>query len=128
MKQHLTHWLESIAQQNGGDILAVQTLRNGIMAASVLASAALVGLMGVLATAHLHVRLLSLGSASLLALSAAFAVHALIRLSGAGFELQLKSHDLSPVAHRISQGLRSCAISGALLVLALAVAAIGVWR
>lgn len=128
MNQALARWLESIATQSGGDILAVQTLRNSIMAASVLASAALVGLMGVLATAHLHARSVHLLAAALLVLSAASAIHALIRLSGAGFLLQLTSSNLQPLARSITLGLRSTAASGGLLVLALAVAALGMWR
>jgi Protein of unknown function, DUF599 len=54
VKQKVSLWLQSIQAQNASEILAVQTIRNSLMAASVLASTALVGLMGVLATAHLH--------------------------------------------------------------------------
>jgi hypothetical protein len=71
MKTSLQDWLSAMASRPGGDILAVQTLRNAIMAASVLASAAMVALMGVLATAHLHHRSIAITAALVLAISTA---------------------------------------------------------
>ena len=46
--KELIHWLEEQRGQPGGNITVVQTLRNAIMAASVLASAALVALVSTL--------------------------------------------------------------------------------
>jgi hypothetical protein len=148
MKTTLIDWLASLHNRPGGDILAVQTLRNSLMAASVLASAALVGLMGVLATAHLHARWSSASAATLLVASAICSVRALWTLSAAGFDLRLGggSHansmaDASPdestntvasqasaaLVQEMSMALRSIRWSGVLLILALAAAATSVW-
>jgi hypothetical protein len=146
MQQPLFDWFASLHRRPGGDILAVQTLRNAIMAASVLASAALVGLMGVLATAHLHPRWSSASAATLLVVSAMFSLRALWTLSAAGFDLRLTSPtgtdsgtDTSSVANAdnpvdagslvgdIALALRCIRWSGMLLVLALTAAGAGVW-
>jgi hypothetical protein len=49
-------WFASISDQRGSEILAVQTLRNSMMSATMLASTAALGLMGTvtLATPSLH--------------------------------------------------------------------------
>lgn len=49
-------WFEAISAQKGSEILAVQTLRNALMSASVTASTAAIGLMGTvtLAVPSLH--------------------------------------------------------------------------
>ncbi len=39
-------WLEALSQQPGSEVLAVQTLRNSLMSASMTASTAVLGLMG----------------------------------------------------------------------------------
>ncbi len=39
-------WLQAMAQQRGSEILAIQTLRNALMAATMVASTAVLGLMG----------------------------------------------------------------------------------
>jgi hypothetical protein len=88
MKTKLNHWYSALQNRPGGDILAVQTLRNSLMGASVLASAALVGLMGVLATAHLHPRWTVSGAAMLLVVSAACSLRSVWLLSAAGFDLR----------------------------------------
>lgn len=41
-----TDWFEALSAQRGSEILAVQTLRNAVMAASMTASTAALGLMG----------------------------------------------------------------------------------
>ncbi len=148
MQQPLFDWFASLHHRPGGDILAVQTLRNAIMAASVLASAALVGLMGVLATAHLHPRWSSASAATLLVVSAMFSLRALWTLSAAGFDLRLtsptgtdietgtgtssaaKAHnplDAGSLVADIALALRCIRWSGMLLVLALTAAGAGVW-
>lgn len=49
-------WFASISEQPGSEVLAVQTLRNSLMSATMLASTAALGLMGAvtLATPSLH--------------------------------------------------------------------------
>lgn len=44
-------WFEAISAQPGSEILAVQTLRNSLMSASMTASAAVLGLMGTISLA-----------------------------------------------------------------------------
>lgn len=136
MKPSLTDWFGNLQNHPGGDILAVQTLRNSLMAASVLASAALVGLMGVLATAHLHARWSSGSAATLLVISAMCSLRALWTLSAAGFDLRLGStseitdptlHTPSPLVQELSTALRAIRWAGVLLILALAAAAASVW-
>jgi hypothetical protein len=100
----------------------VQTLRNAIMAASVLASAAMVALMGVLATAHLHHRLFAITAALVLAISTAAALVAIVKLARAGFEFQLTSAVHGELAADLMAALRAIAISATLLSLALFVA------
>jgi Protein of unknown function, DUF599 len=136
MKSTLTDWFASLHKRPGGDILAVQTLRNALMAASVLSSAALVGLMGVLATAHLHPRWSAASAATLLVMSAMCSLRALWTLSAAGFDLRLDESDApdpsvaqtsSTLVQELSIALRAIRWSGVLLILALAAAAASVW-
>jgi hypothetical protein len=116
-----------MASRPGGDILAVQTLRNAIMAASVLASAAMVALMGVLATAHLHHRWFVITSALILAISTAAALVAIVKLARAGFEFQSTSAAHGALAADLMTALRSIAISATLLSLALFVAGLSLF-
>jgi Protein of unknown function, DUF599 len=140
MKSSLAEWFASLHNRPGGDILAVQTMRNALMAASVLASAALVGLMGVLATAHLHARWSSASAATLLVVSATCSLRALWTLSAAGFDLRLGASPLagdtpekpnpaptSPLVQELTTALRAIRWSGVLLILALAAAGASVW-
>jgi Protein of unknown function, DUF599 len=122
MKTSLQEWLAGMTSRPGGDILAVQTLRNAIMAASVLASAAMVALMGVLATAHLHHRLFAITAALMLAISTAAALVGIVKLARAGFEFQLTSAVHGELAADLMAALRAIAISATLLSLALFVA------
>lgn len=46
-----TEWFESVSIQSGTEVLAVQTLRNSLMSATMLASTAALGLMGTLTLA-----------------------------------------------------------------------------
>ena len=124
MKPPLRDWLGGLADRSGGDILAVQTLRNAIMAASVLASAAMVALMGVLATAHMHPRLLGMVAAIALAASAGAAVAAMVKLVRAGFECQMPGTVWDELAQSLVAALRWVTISAVLLAAALAVAAL----
>ena len=124
MKTLLHDWLANMASRPCGDILAVQTLRNAIMAASVLASAAMVALMGVLATAHLHPRLYAIAASLALAVSAAAAVVAIVRLARAGFEFQLAAAAHGELAADLLGALRAIAVSATLLSLALFIASL----
>ena len=127
MKTSLQDWLSNMASRPGGDILAVQTLRNAIMAASVLASAAMVAIMGVLATAHLHHRMFALAAALVLAISTAAALVALVKLARAGFEFQLASAVHGNLARDLMSALRAIAVSATLLSLALFVAGLSLF-
>ncbi len=133
MKTTLIDWFASLQNRPGGDILAVQTLRNALMAASVLASAALVGLMGVLATSHLHARWSAASAATLLVVSALCSLRALWTLSAAGFDLRLDSNKdgsasaPSPLVQELTTALGAIRWAGVLLILALAAAAASVW-
>ncbi len=133
MKTTLIDWFASLQNRPGGDILAVQTLRNSLMAASVLASAALVGLMGVLATSHLHARWSAASAATLLVVSAMCSLRALWTLSAAGFDLRLdgkkdgSASAPSPLVRELTTALRAIRWAGVLLILALAAAAASVW-
>jgi hypothetical protein len=145
MNHSLRGWLLSLQHRPGGDILAVQTLRNSLMAASVLASAALVGLMGVLATAHLHPRWSSASAAALLVCSMGFSLRTLWTLSSIGFDLQIDSsaspptatmpletaasfgHDAASLVDSLGAALRGIRWSGLLLLCALTAAAASVW-
>jgi hypothetical protein len=125
MREDLERWLQAAAQRAGGDILAVQTLRNALMTASVLLSTALVALMGVLATAHLHSRTISLVAAVALVVSAAFALHSAARLSAAGFAVQFNPPGFAQLAQTVHTALRNVRVSATLLAMGLAVAASG---
>lgn len=122
MKLALQEWLTHSMGRPGGDILAVQTLRNAIMAASVLASAAMVALMGILATAHLHAHFFAATAALTLAASAAVAIAAIVWLSRVGFAFQLTSARHDELALSMLRALQAIACSGLLLSLALVVA------
>lgn len=52
-------WFAAVSRQKGSEILAVQTLRNAVMSASIIASISAIGLMGTvtLAAPSLHVEL-----------------------------------------------------------------------
>ena len=54
-------WFEAVSAQKGSEVLAVQTLRNALMSASVTASTAALGLMGTvtLAVPSLHAELVN---------------------------------------------------------------------
>ena len=122
----LIDWFTSLENRQGGGILAVQTLRNALMAASVLASAALVGLMGVLATAHLHPKWSSGSAAAMLVISAAYSLRALWTLSRAGFEIRLENRAAGTGKNRLLKDLTAAIAgirwAGILLILALAAA------
>ena len=92
--QSILNWLRSVEKQNGYEILLVQTVRNAIMGASVVASTSLVAIIGVVSVG----RAFSGGTASpqyahwvinassvILALALAEALLSLRTLARAGF-------------------------------------------
>lgn len=128
MKENFADSLESVGKRSGGDILAIQTLRNALMAASVLASAALVAMMGVLATTHLHAnKWPSMVAAALLVASSLGSLRSVWEMSLIGFELQFQGGPSGAVAKRLGHALGQIRIAGVLLVLALACAGASVW-
>jgi Protein of unknown function, DUF599 len=131
MNSTLIDWFASLENRQGGDILAVQTLRNALMAASVLASAALVGLMGVLATAHLHPKWSSGSAAAMLVISAVYSLRALWTLSRAGFEIRLENRTAGTGKNQLLKDLAAAIAgirwAGILLILALAAAGASIW-
>lgn len=128
MKESLADWLNTVGARPGGDILAIQTLRNALMAASVLASAALVAMMGVLATTHLHaVKWPLMVAAGLLVGSALGSLRSVWELSLLGFQLQFQGGQSGMVAKRLGHALSQIRLAGVLLVLALACAGGSVW-
>lgn len=126
MTAYLQQWLEQAASKPGADILVVQTLRNAIMVASVLASAATVALMGILATAHLHARSIVALAAVLLALSTASALCSMVKISRIGIDMQMSEMDSLRLAKRLLWGQRWVIVSALSLSMALVVAAAAV--
>jgi membrane protein YdbS with pleckstrin-like domain len=120
---HLTVWLNAVFSRLGGDILVVQTIRNAIMSASILASAGLVALMGVLAVAsHWH-RLYAFVIAVLLATCVSLSIAAIVQFSKLGFSVQFQVANHDQAAERVLIGLRLVQISATLLAFALILAA-----
>jgi hypothetical protein len=120
----LTQWFNVVWARAGGDILIVQTFRNAIMSASVLASATLVTFMGVLAAAsHLH-KPTALMIGLILAISASGAILSIVQFSRLGFSMQLGTIDSAHIAKRLLFGLRLIQLSAGLLICALLLAAI----
>jgi hypothetical protein len=122
----LSTWLNAAWSRVGGDILIIQTFRNVIMSASVLASAALVTLMGVLAaSSHLQQpAILIIGLCLLLASSASLSVLSIVTFARLGFNIQLDSANTEQLAKRLLFGLRLIQSSACGLVLALILAAL----
>jgi hypothetical protein len=120
----LSAWLNAVLSRSGGDILVVQTIRNALMAASVLASAALIALMGVLATtAHLHsIKSTVLGV--LLASCSALALWSAVKLSKLGFSVQFNVANYKEMAHTLLFALRLLQTSAVMLAISLLLAAI----
>ncbi len=118
----LQRWLTTVLARTGGDILLIQTLRNVIMSASVMASAALVALMGVLASqAYLNLSVVS-SVAGLLCASAILSIAAIVQFSKLGFSLQFEASSHSTLASSLLLGFRLIQSSAAVLALALLVA------
>jgi hypothetical protein len=120
----LSAWLNHVLSRAGGDILAVQTLRNALMAASVIASAALIALMGVLAaSAHLPAaRSLVLGL--VLASCSGLALWAAVKLSKLGFSVQFNAANYAEMAESLFFALRLLQASAVLLTMSLLLAAV----
>lgn len=125
-KERITSWLEQLLQSPSGGITAIQTLRNAIMAASVLASAALVALMGVLAAASTN-RLESIIGAILFLLASCFySIRTIWLFASLSFHLQQHDQKTSETARAIISALNALRASAVLLTLALLTAAVGI--
>ena len=101
--QSMLRWLRSIENENGYEILLVQTVRNALMGASVVVSASLVAIIGVIsvgrafsgggsdAMAYAHVVISA--SSVMLAVSLTEALLALRALARVGFGFGYRQHD-----------------------------------
>jgi hypothetical protein len=128
-KQETQNWLKALMQQPNGNITIVQTLRNAIMSASVLASAALVALMGVLATSGLY-NIWSVAVAVLCLLaSGGFSMSAIWRLSALTFKIQQAEGSAGKSAQNLVSALYALRAAAVFLFLSLCAAAVAVlWR
>ena len=123
----IAQWLEHISQHNQGQITVVQTIRNAIMSASILASVALIALMGALATAHSQNSRWILVSIAVLVLSATCSAISISFLARLSFQTQLKHVHFELSANRLRHALNVIRGSAGLFILALVVAAIDLW-
>ena len=123
----IAQWLEHISQQNQGQITVVQTIRNAIMSASILASVALIALMGALATAHSQNSRWILVSIAVLVLSATCSAISISFLARLSFQTQFKHVHFEISANRLRHALNLIRGSAGLFILALVVAAIDLW-
>lgn len=119
----IKHWLEQLSQLNQGQLVIVQTIRNGIMAASILASVTLIALMGALATAHNESNIWILSSIALLVMSATCSAIAISNLARLSFQTQFEHIHFDTPAARIRSALNLIAAAALLFILALTVAA-----
>ena len=123
----IAQWLEQISQHNQGQITVVQTIRNAIMSASILASVALIALMGALATAHSQNSRWILVSIAVLVLSATCSAISISFLARLSFQTQFKHVHFELSANRLRHALNLIRGSAGLFILALVVAAIDLW-
>ena len=123
----IAQWLEHISQHNQGQITVVQTIRNAIMSASILASVALIALMVALATAHSQNSRWILVSIALLVLSATCSAISISFLARLSFQTQFKHVHFELSANRLRHALNLIRGSAGLFILALVVAAIDLW-
>lgn len=123
----IAQWLEHISQHNQGQITVVQTIRNAIMSASILASVALIALMGALATAHSQNSRWILVSIAVLVLSATCSAISIGFLARLSFQTQFKHVHFELSANRLRHALNLIRGSAGLFILALVVAAIDLW-
>jgi uncharacterized membrane protein len=123
----IAQWLEQISQQSQGQITVVQTIRNAIMSASLLASVALIAFMGALAPAHTQNSRPILLTIALLVLSATCSATSIAFLARLSFQTQFKHVHFAVSANRLRTALNLIRSSAVLFILALAVAAIDLW-
>lgn len=125
-KNNISKWLQQMSLHSGGAITVVQTLRNAIMAASVLASASLVTLMGVLASVATHPLSHLLAAIVFVLLSCFCSIRTIWLLAVLGFQAQQPEEELPATAKQIGYALTCIKISAISLFLALSAAAVGV--
>ena len=126
-ESELIHWLDHVGHEPGGAIIIVQTIRNAIMSASILASVALIALMGALATAHSKADWAILSTIVLLVLSATCSAISIGLLARLSFQTQFKDVSLDVSAQRIRHALSLIWGSVLIFILALSVAALELW-
>lgn len=141
--QSLSLWLRSISGQSGHEILVVQTLRNALMVASVVASTSLVAIIGVISVgrafpggsaplsmyAHGAINLASI----ILAVALTEALLSLRTLARAGFSSAVSKSqtggdelsDADKYAHYLAGALRQLSRAAIGLSIGMAVAVIG---
>ena len=138
--QSILNWLRSVEKQNGYEILLVQTVRNAIMGASVVASTSLVAIIGVVSVG----RAFSGGTASsqyahwvinassvILALALAEALLSLRTLARAGFSSGFDKNSGDEFAsaeqysHYLAGALRQLSRAAVSLSVGMAVAVVG---
>lgn len=125
-KQETQNWLTTVMQQPHGNITVVQTLRNAIMSASVLASAALVALMGVLATSASYNFWSVTVAVICLLISGFFSMSAIWRLSALSFRIQQEDGSIGKSAQNVVSALHALRAAVVFLFLSLCAAAVGV--
>lgn len=123
----MKQWLEHTREQQGGHITIVQTIRNAIMAASVLASAALIAFMGSLAAAGINQSMTIGISAVILVISCFFSIRSIWMLASLSFQIQQPTRDNGKASDRLIQALGYLRISAGFLFLALVVACVRIF-
>lgn len=124
----LIHWLNFTRSHTGGDILVIQTFRNAIMSASVLASTTLVAFMGVLAVASKLHQPEALILSLILATSASTSLLSIVTFARLGFTTHNDAIALQKIAQQLLLGLRLIQISTLFLISALILAALLITR
>ena len=124
----IERWLEHVKQQGSqGQLVVVQTIRNAIMAASILASVTLIALMGALATGHSQNGYWILVSIALLVLSATCSAISISFLARLSFQTQFEHVQFELSAGRLKHALNLIRGSALLFISALVVAALDLW-
>ncbi len=123
----IEHWLASVKHQSQGQIIVVQTIRNAIMSASILASITLIALMGALATAHGQSSRWIVFAISLLVLSATCSAVSISFLARLSFQTQFEHVHYQISAGRLRNALNLIRGSALLFICALIAAAVDLW-
>ncbi len=142
--QSILNWLRSIEKQNGYEILLVQTVRNAIMGASVVASTSLVAIIGVVSVGRAfsggtatpqYAHWVINASSVILALALAEALLSLRTLARAGFSSGFDKNsgdalvdelaNAEKYSHYLAGALRQLSRAAVSLSVGMAVAVVG---